>query len=302
MNRRSLKTLDNAYHGALAIKAIEDKHFEGKKIVPDSERGKSVFDYFQSTLNRELLKIRLNLTQFRAGNFFFPADKKSEISDPQEAEILEKLGFIEAVIGKYRTSPKDFEMPKTVSPPTAPSPQPAATSSPEQSNLNPSDILGTAAGARSFFELRRELTPEYEQQVIQQLRSLRQERKIALRFLILLIIVPLAVQVFMKNVVYSPLINWKFVDTVKLERIKISEELGEKYLEEFTKVKEVQEIKSLLGIIPELSEEQKHEFLQEKAQEMAKESAYKTLEGWKNLLADLTSLGVFAGMVYLYRR
>lgn len=303
VNQQALRTLEDAYQGAVAIKAIEDKHFGGKKIAPDVERGKSVFDYFQSTLERQLTRIRLDLAQFRASNFFVPTETTSE-ADP-EAEILEKLSFIESIISKYRTNPDDIEILKEMSAPTA-SVQPLSETSlqeqPTNEAPNPLSTPPQPVGSRSsFFKLRRELTPEYEQEVIQQLRSLRQQQRTAIRFLLLLIIVPFLVQVATKNLLYSPLINYWRVDQVKVEQIEISKEIGEKYLAEFAHEKELLEAKILLDILPEFSVEEKQKYFKEKAKELLLEAGYKTRNGIKNFLADLTSLGAFALIVYLGR-
>ncbi|NCS00568.1 MAG: hypothetical protein GPJ32_23055, partial [Microcystis aeruginosa L311-01] len=96
VERRSLVALESAYQRALKIKAIEDKHFGGQKISPAAVGGKSVYDYFQSTLERELLQIRFDLTQVRLGNFLNPQ------TNPENNNILETLKAIEDIIGKYR--------------------------------------------------------------------------------------------------------------------------------------------------------------------------------------------------------
>jgi len=56
VEKRSLVALEAAYQRALKIKAIEEKHVGGQKISPADLGGKSVYDYFQSTLERELLQ------------------------------------------------------------------------------------------------------------------------------------------------------------------------------------------------------------------------------------------------------
>lgn len=297
VNKRSLNALSKACSGAKTIKMLEEQYFEGQKISPDSEKGKSVYDYFQGILERELLQIRWNLSEFRLGNFYQPFNKYNE-SSAQENEILQTLNFIESVIGKYRRSSEDLKSFQTLSQPVIPI---NPTLSPNQPpSLSGNSILPSRAS--TFFEMSQKLSPEYEQQVIQQLRIFRQERKTAIRFLILLIVVPVLAQILSKNLVYSPLINWKFVDSSKLEKIAINKKLTEDFLSEFSRFKEIIEIQTLLGITTELSQEKQKELLREKAREMGKEAAYETLNGWKNILADLTSLGVFTLMLYFFRR
>ncbi len=298
VNQRSRKALESAYQQAQVIKSIEDKHFNGQKIAPDSDRGQSIYDYFKSSLDRELTQIRFNLTQFRFGNFFFAGS--SDTDDPQEQEILKKLDFIESIIGKYRQNPDDLTIPKLEIPPS-PSNLPLNPADPSQSRL-PESIPANIKDASNFLRLNRELTEEYEQQIIQQLRSLRQERKIAIRFMILLIVVPFSVQVITKNLVYSPLIHHFFVENKSLDQIKISKEIVEEKFDEFTRYKELLEIREILGLEEPLSNTQKHERLKEKAQELAREAAEKNQDGLENVLADITSLISFTVLVAVFRR
>ena len=301
VNQRSLGALDNAYQQAGVIKNIEDKHFNGQKIAPDSDRGQSIFDYFKGSLDRELTQIRLNLAQFRLSNYFTSA-AEPKLANSREQDILTKLDFIELVISKYRQNPDELIISPSqvdLSNPNLPSIAPNTNQErlPESFNYSPN----TKESSR-FFNLNRELTPEYEQQVIQQLRGLRQERKIAIRFLILLLVVPFSVQVITKNLVYRPLIHHFRVDNKTFDQTKISQEIVEEKFDEFTRFKESLEIKEILGINEPLTNLEKKEKLKEKAQELAREAAEKNQEGLENLFADLTSLATFVGLVAVFRR
>jgi hypothetical protein len=161
----------------------------------------------------------------------------------------------------------------------------------------------TQRGDRSqFFNLNRDLTEEYEQRVIQELRNLRQERAIAIRFLILLIIVPLSIQVITKNLIYSPLIDHFMVENKTFDQIKISEEIVEEQIQEFTRFKELLEIREILEMGQPLNDSEKRKKLKEKAQELTKEAMEKNLNGLKNLVADLTSLASFALLVAIFKK
>jgi len=57
--------LDEAYKAALVIKAMEDEHFNGNKIAPESASyGDSVMAYFQSELKKQL-KLSADLQNLR---------------------------------------------------------------------------------------------------------------------------------------------------------------------------------------------------------------------------------------------
>ena len=302
VNQRSLQALDRAYQQAGIIKNLEDKHFNSQKISPDSDRGQSVFDYFKSSLDRELTQIRLNLTQFRLGNFFSPSPEPGLLKN-EEQDILIKLDFIESVIGKYRQNVDDLMInPPQSIPNTSNLASTAMDNNPDP--LSPPFSPGiTQRGDRSqFFNLNRDLTEEYEQRVIQELRNLRQERKIAIRFLILLIVVPLSIQIISKQLIYSPLINHFMIENKTFDQIKISEEIIEEQLQEFTRFKETLEIREILGIDEHLTDLEKRERLKEKAQELSQEAVQRNQNGFENLLADLTSLASFALLVAIFKK
>jgi hypothetical protein len=290
VGKRALASLEQAYQAAIAIKAIEDKHFNGQKITAQNDQGISIYNYFKTDLDQALLKTRWYLTQFQASNFWLSSQQQAK----PEAEILNKLGEIEAIIGKYRSEPEAIE--------TEIFPLSTAHSGESLPESKLTDLEEESRGKNRLFKLNRELTPAYEQEVIQRLRNLRQQKKIAIRFLILLILVPLLVQVATKNLIYSPLINYFRVEVAKGEKLYIQDELVEQYFEEFSRYKEILEIKELLGLGKPESPEETRKKLKAKAQELLTEVATKSQEGFKNILADLTSLGAFTLLIYLFRR
>jgi len=215
VERRSLVALESAYQRALKIKAIEDKHFGGQKISPAAVGGKSVYDYFQSTLERELLQIRFDLTQVRLGNFINPQ------TNPENNNILETLKAIEDIIGKYRLDLGEL-LPPLPNNQTPNLPNANLTSDKPRDKDN--QIISPAT-SNKFFNFQQELTPEYEQTVIKQLRTLRQQQRIAIRFILIIILVPLSVQFISKNFVFSPVLNYFGVDRAKISEVYISQEI-----------------------------------------------------------------------------
>jgi hypothetical protein len=286
VERRALVALESAYQRALKIKAIEDKHFGGQKISPTAVEGKSVYDYFQSTLERELLQIRLDLTQVRVANFINPQ------TNPEDNNILETLNAIETIIGKYRVDLEELL-------PTLPNNQtPNQTNTSLTSDTPPEKT--NPATSNKFFNFRQELTPEYEQTVIKQLRTLRQQQRIAIRFLLIIILVPLLVQVVSKNFIFSPVLNYLGVDRAKISEVYISQEIGEKYLTEFARLREIEEIKQALGVVKEGHESE--EKFQEQVRELFKEAGYESQDGLKNLLSDITGLIAFIAILIFGRQ
>lgn len=290
VERRSLVALESAYQRALKIKAIEDKHFGGQKISPAAVGGKSVYDYFQSTLERELLQIRLDLTQVRLGNFLNPQ------TNPENNNILETLKAIEDIIGKYRLDLEELLPPL----PNNQTPNLPNTNLTSDKPRDKDNQIISPATSNKFFNFRQELTPEYEQTVIKQLRTLRQQQRIAIRFILIIILVPLSVQVISRNFIFSPVLNYFGVDRAKISEVYISQEIGEKYLREFARLQEIEEIKHVLGVAKAGHESEEN--FREQVQELFKEAGYESQDGWKNLLSDTTGLIAFIAILIFGRQ
>jgi hypothetical protein len=112
------RALDQAYRAALMIKAIEDEHFNGKKISASSgEYTDSVISYFEADLKKYLKTIKVRLVEFKSSrsvflnsdskrpannlNNFTASSQKSSLDNEQQSIIIEKLDFIDKIIKKY---------------------------------------------------------------------------------------------------------------------------------------------------------------------------------------------------------
>ena len=113
-------------------------------------------------------------------------------------------------------------------------------------------------------------------------------------------LVPILVNVLTKNLIFEPLIDSLKVDRVRIEQIEISDEVGEKLLAEYRNFRDSLEIKRIVNPNFDISNEE--ERLEEKTKELILEAGYETKEGLINILADLTGLLIFAGIVYFRRR
>lgn len=321
VNQVSVQGLSDAYQSAVIIKEIEDQHFQGKRIDFDPEKGKTVCDYFQTLLNRQLAIVRFGLAQFRVSSYFVnrqPATEFTEENNNQTAEeiqILEKLNFIESVMAKYREPaiddiallslnaiPKISDQSIEERKEQSSSETDTVVLPPIIGNLNTSSANNSTQKNKSGFFLKnfspfgKQLSPEYEQQVVRELRIRRQQRKIAIRWLIILLVVPVIVQFASKNLIFSPIID-RYAQQ-HYQNIQVSQEIEEEGLREFILIKQKFEVKQILGLQPELTVEEQKEELKELVEELAKESLLKTMNGIKNLLADVTALLVFAGLAY----
>ena len=273
--RQAIAALDNAQTSAQAIESIEKTYFDGGKIAPDSQRGVNTCNYFKSTLDRELLKIKFNLARFNATNLLSNGNEVPVT----EAEIIVKLDAIEKIIAKYRFSSDLIEV----------------------NSPSPTEINNIPSKRNNFFNIQRDLSPQDEQKILQNLRNLKLQKRIATRFLIVLIFIPLVVQIVSKNLVFAPLVQHFRVDIVAWEKIHYQEETIEHYFEEFARYKETLEIKQLLSENQPLSQEEIHQELKEKAEELIRQAATNSQQGIVNLLADVTGLVAFVVLIIVFR-
>jgi hypothetical protein len=273
INRRQLQLLEAAYQGAQEIKVLEEKYFQGGKITDKPEQSKTITDYVKSLRDRQLFKIRVNLAQFQIGGFFLnnqlPPPEAIEIDSDeatdQEAEIIQKLDYIESVIRKYREPDDDLELtmaetipgseltkkevqsiPKSSQEVTTKTIDPVITIANSDSSTNRPELL-----KKRFLGLRQDLDPYYEKQMVQELRLYRQQNRIAIRWLIILLLVPILIQVLFKNLVFEAILgNYSNKNPTQIE---LSQEIKENLLRDFAEFKERLEVEELLGTIPQMS-------------------------------------------------
>ncbi len=234
----------------------------------------------------------------------------------RDPSILEKLEFIDQVTSRYQR-PAAQPKPIPSRPRSEEQPAPSTSSQPEPSGqpakagsiktnldndsapvasktaLLPRSILRTAS------QIRRELSSQAEEEVLEEYRSARTRTLVAVRFLLLLAILPLLVQIFSKQFLFGPL-----VDRLRPREptiLALSYEFQEKALSEFEFFKEKIEFeRALHHQSPELDPESEDQ-LSMKAEELLQKYSRKNLEGLKNICADLLSLAVFGWLIFIGR-
>ena len=115
VSNSSENALEEAYQRALAIKQIEDEHFQGQKISLEyCNYGDSVWSYFQGELNSNLNIIKLKINQFKTNksiqSFLTSHGKKAQTKEKKSDDILnyeqevflEKLSFIDNIINNNK--------------------------------------------------------------------------------------------------------------------------------------------------------------------------------------------------------
>jgi len=320
-SQRREKALNTAYEGALTIRKLEEELFAGQKIGPCADKSKTVVDYACSLRDRQLLKIRVSLTQFKANSFWFDAqDAPSEPPDAPDLDqatppaqvtesserqpILTKLDFIESVIAKYRGEGNlaAFFAGDAVLTPS----QETTETRPARDRTLDMPALEMDSERQREQRLPRlrpsskESTAEYEQQIIDTLRLQRKQAQVAVRWLAVLLIIPLSVQILTKNLIFEPLLG-TYSDRNPTE-IQLNEEIRDEFARDYLFAKEKLEVATLLGYHDNMDEEQRTEYLQEAAFDLWREAREEELNGLKNLLADLMAFLSVVALLLIGRR
>ncbi|MBN3879344.1 MULTISPECIES: proton extrusion protein PcxA [unclassified Nostoc] len=313
------RSLDQAYDAALKIQEIENKHFNGNKIDIDSAMySNSVMDYFESDLNKLLKIARMRLTEFRGSRWFLneenqKAAEKAGIEYLSPSLVLEKLNYIDQVISKYTTSsdqttskalvvqPPNLPVTSVTSdeksllvktptlPPKIPNQdlnnKPKGKSKTDTMGVLPRSILSTIS------RLQVELDPNSEQEVIQSFRQTQKRTIISLRFILLLIIIPLLTHQIAKAFVVGPIIE-KFRSTQEIQ-IFLNSEMEEEALLELQRFEEKLKFENLIIKAPPLLPEQMETEMKNKAKELAEEFRHESSGAIKNVFADMFSVVAF---------
>ncbi|MEH2238344.1 proton extrusion protein PcxA [Nostoc sp.] len=313
------RSLYEAYDAALKIKEIEDKHFNGKKIDIDSAMySNSVMDYFESDLKKLLKIARMRLTELKASRWFLneenqkPAQKVG-IEYLSPSLVLEKLNFIDQVISKYTTisdqinsqalvvKPSNLPVNSVISDnksllvntPTLPPKIPTQDSDKKSKLKRKVDTTGVLPRSilSTITRLQVELDPNSEQEVIQSFRQGQRRTIISIRFILLLIIVPLLTHQIAKAFVVGPILE-RFKSNEQIQ-IFLNSEMEEEALVELQRFEEKLKFENLIRIAPPLSPERMEIEMKNKATEVAEEFRHESSNAIKNVFADIFSVGAF---------
>ena len=159
-------------------------------------------------------------------------------------------------------------------------------------NVLPRSIL------RTVDRIRKDLDPEAEQEVVQDFRRSKGRTTGAIRFLLMLMIVPLLTQQLGKALVVGPIVERLRAETPE---IFLNFEMEEEALQELRQFEEHLHFQSLLGQAPALSPETKEEKLRLKVDEIQEDYRFRSKDAVKNVFADLLAVLAFA-LLLIYRK
>jgi CemA family len=160
----------------------------------------------------------------------------------------------------------------------------------DSSSFIPRSILRTAN------RFRKELDPDpgTEEDILKDFRVSRNRTQGAVRFLLILAIMPLLVQVFMKYVIVGPVVD-RFKAPEKIELI-INPEVENKVFNELAHYEERLKFQRLTSETP-VDEAEMDRLLRVRATELVDEYRWELTEPVKNIIADLFALITFSVLI-----
>jgi CemA family len=336
------RALDQAYDAALMIRAIELEHFNGNKVSAASNLGENVLAYFQAEVDKALKIMRIRLSEFKLSRSTLDlanpnasvrrlntmsSSPAAQFTDGRDkpAVTLEKLKFIDEVLARYTPEPVaiaggatalvpiygdnngKLNFPNRPANDNANSPPDSAfdlENISDKTGLLPRSIIST------LNRLRRDLDPKAEGEMVQAFRSTKAKTLSAIRFMLLLISIPLLLQIGTRTILLSnnfPTGYW-IAEKFKIERngsIFINSEMAEVALNELHAFKERLEFENMvreaLNQAPLLPEKIEAE-VKFKAVELAEQFATRSAGAIKNWIADLLGLVGFTFIIMTGKR
>jgi hypothetical protein len=347
--RTADRALEQAYKAALKIKAIEDEHFGGEKIViPAAHNNNQVATYFQNDLNKYLNIARIRLAEFQTSrtvtgnNYPQPPDPQQFDSQgfndinpytqdiEYEARILEKLSFIDEILTRYAEGTAqidDFEDSQLslgqrhgeIAPPEEPASLSLNRSQPDNlttnpgisrdrrqsdsmpnrpdrldNNINKKPIIDPSLIA-TFRRIQQDLNPKAETQVLENYRFSQDKTRTALRFILMLILVPLLVQYISKIVVVGPAID--FYRSYTHADVFLNVNLEREGLDRLDMFEKQLRFNHIVGLAPQLSTEQMDERVKAQAEEIKVDFYRQSAGAIKNWFADIIAVITFSWLI-----
>ncbi len=332
----AIRALEEEYFDGNAVQAATSTHSERVTVYCETEVRKNL-KFIRLRLSEfnaasSLVDATENLPSYQEPDTsYYETDVRE-----RAAVIVEKLQFIDQVVARYETSPSVPSrslvpvetagngrpataplVPKAsravlASPPSdrglippgrfanAPPPSRKAVNTETVSGkmgVVPRSILST------FQRLRREIDPQSEaseQEVLKKFRQARNRTAISIKFLLLLIIVPLLTHQLTKTFLVMPLVQ-RYFPPSESEVLFLNQDIQDEALMEFRRYEETLHFSTLLGQAPSLSEPEMTARLQEKAMEIAGSFQRRGLEAIANVFADLFSLLAFGWVIFTSR-
>jgi hypothetical protein len=259
--------LERGYEAALLIQSIELEHYNDRPVRP--EVNLSLPRSTQAQLLRRF-QAALDLCRQCLASV---EGHRGELAGQE----VRQLQLVESVVARYDRSSRQ--------------PLPTISRSPE---VLPRSLIGVVD------QVRRQLDPEAEANMVAGFRRRRDSTLVSLRILLLMILVPVLVQQVSRNYVMAPLVDHYAPVSVFISYPK--PHLEEKAIEKLRVYKAEVEFAALLEGKPLPSQEELQIQLAERARQLKQEADGESTEAIKNVLADLAGLAGFVLVCLLGKR
>ncbi|MCP9926957.1 proton extrusion protein PcxA [Cyanobium sp. CH-040] len=266
-DRQIGRDLQRAVEAARTIEAIEREHFSSRPVRFDQDL--PLPRATQAQLRRRF-QAALLVCRSALGDL---EEQRSALGSEAERQ----LRGVEEVLERYD--------------PSRAQPAPRLSRAPD---VLPRSLLGM------LDNLRRQLDPQAEANLLEGFRRRRDATLVSLRILLLLVLVPLLMQQLSRSLVVSPLVDRLAPDTPFLTYPRPA--LEEAAVEQLRVYKEEVEFDALLRGRPVPQPEEMHSLLAERARLLKEEADQSSSEAVKNVLSDLVGLLGFVLMCLLGRR
>ena len=137
---------------------------------------------------------------------------------------------------------------------------------------------------KTFEKFKKELDPNAEAEIIEEFRVSRYQTAASIKYLLLLIIVPVIINQLSKGVIFSPFIDY-FWNEKRID-IFLNASQEERAFSELQRFEEKIHFEILIGQLPPLSQESIDKEIKNKAIELAEYYSQESINAIKNLLSD----------------
>ena len=309
-----LRSLDRALKAAIAIQDLETEYFDGKKIDANAthqlEGNTTTTAYLQTKLHQLLRKMQWSLAEFRMASAIAP--NPEDQTSQKAKQILNKLAVVDRVLARYKDSEISLldsildshhleeSLVVSKSPELDRDEKLAASTIPEPEILTNKPVPLLRSIFPSFTKYNRERRSNTEADVIKEFQLSRYRTKRALKFLAILIIIPLVTQQVAKNFIFSPIFS--HFQAVNLLEISLNSQLEREAIEEVEAFEKKIKFEINIGKTPNLSTEDVEKMVHQKSIEVARKSEHEGSNALQNIFADILSAIAFAWILIAGKR
>jgi len=144
---------------------------------------------------------------------------------------------------------------------------------------------------KTFEKFKKELDPNSEAEIIEEFRVSRYQTAASIKYLLLLIVVPVIINQLSKGVIFSPFIDY-FWNEKRID-IFLNASQEERAFSELQRFEEKIHFEILIGQLPPLSQESIDKEIKNKAIELAEYYSQESINAIKNLLSDFLGFVAF---------